>query len=69
MSEVHGTTSAAQLSAAWWKEQIAAQQHKVNAALAAVTASDIYQAYMQELGALNWLKRQQEAANGQEDES
>lgn len=69
MSEVNGTASAAQLSVAWWEAQIAAQQHKVNTALAAVTASDIYQAYMQEVGALNWLKRQQAAANGQEDES
>lgn len=60
-------SDASQLSAAWWEQQIAEQQKVVERAMAALTATDLYQQYTQELGALNWLKRQQAFAQGKQE--
>ena len=48
--------------AAWLEAEIVKQEQVVNNALAQVTATEVYQAYMREQGALNKLREWQQAA-------
>lgn len=48
----------APFSAAYFEAQLVAQQQAVDAALAQVTATDVYQRYQQELGKLELLRQQ-----------
>lgn len=53
-------------SADWLAQQIAAQEQAVNLVLAQMTATEIYQAYMREVGVLNKLREWQQAAQLQQ---